>query len=134
MLSADQRAPCRLLETQVGKKNKAAVTRQAVVSGDDTGTGRSSLSPIKAIFYGAMKSIIKSSAGKPSATIQPFCMLHLEIHADSVHTLEAALAQSFLAETIAGEAALPPHRAAYECEPVLMTCLHAACIPHRPLS
>lgn len=93
---------------QVGKKNKAAVTRQAGVSGDDTGAGPSSLSPIKAIFYGAMKSVIKYSSAKPSATIEPFCMLHLDIHADAVQTLEAALGHSFSSEPISGMSETQP--------------------------
>ncbi|MEW5308384.1 MAG: hypothetical protein WDW38_000351 [Sanguina aurantia] len=93
---------------QVGRKNRSAVTRQVgLPQGESSGGGGgggagSSSSQMSTIFRGAFKSVVKASSSKPSATIQPFTMLQLDIHSDSVHTLEAALQLSMTAESIGG--------------------------------
>lgn len=90
---------------QVGRKNKSAVTRQVgLPQGESSsgGGGGGSSSQMSTIFRGAFKSVVKTNSSKPSATIQPFTMLQLDIHSDSVHTLEAALQLSMTAESIGG--------------------------------
>lgn len=81
-----------------GKKNKAAVTRGR----EDLG-GTSLLS---AIFRGSIKSCVKAK-GVPSArasiTVQPFSMLHLDIQADNVRSIEDALDKMCHTEIINGE-------------------------------
>lgn len=84
--------------SQVGKKNKATVTRQ-VGGGHSEQQGRSQLS---AIFGGSLKSTIRAQApnAKPSATLQSFWMLHLDIQPDTVATLEDALRHHAMPESI----------------------------------
>lgn len=81
-----------------GKKNKAAVTRGR----EDLG-GTSLLS---AIFRGSIKSCVKAK-GVPSArasiTVQPFSMLHLDIQADNVRSIEDALDKMCHTEIIHGK-------------------------------
>lgn len=80
-----------------GKKNKAAVTRGR----EDLG-GTSLLS---AIFRGSIKSCVKAkgvASAKPSVTVQPFSMLHLDIQADNVRTIEDALDKMCHTEVIHG--------------------------------
>ncbi|XP_044489101.1 ubiquitin carboxyl-terminal hydrolase 24-like isoform X2 [Mangifera indica] len=65
----------------VGPKNTSAVTRtQSFV--------RSELSDI---FGGQLKSVVKAKGNKASATVQPFLLLHLDIHPEAVCTIEDAL-------------------------------------------
>ncbi|KAK4841999.1 hypothetical protein QYF36_014034 [Acer negundo] len=65
----------------VGPKNKSAVTRtQSFI--------RSELSDI---FGGQLKSVVKARGNKASATVQPFLLLHLDIHPETVRTIEDAL-------------------------------------------
>lgn len=93
-----------------GKKNRAAVTRQAGMAvahvgapagaGDGAGSGAGSgaggagaaaavplVSPINTIFSGATRSVIKTSAAQPSATVEGFMMLHLDIDVPQVGAL-----------------------------------------------
>ncbi|XP_011042126.1 PREDICTED: ubiquitin carboxyl-terminal hydrolase 24 isoform X2 [Populus euphratica] len=65
----------------VGPKNKSAVTRtQSFI--------RSGLSDI---FGGQLRSVVKARGNKASATVQPFLLLHLDIHLEVVRTIEDAL-------------------------------------------
>ncbi|KAK1678197.1 hypothetical protein QYE76_039045 [Lolium multiflorum] len=65
----------------VGRKNKSAIMRtQSLVP-----------SELSAIFGGELQSMVKAAGNKPSATIQPFLLLHLDIFPDAVHTVEDAL-------------------------------------------
>ncbi len=61
---------------------------------------------MSAIFSGLLKSTVRaqssSSAYKPSITIQPFNMVHLDITAEGVHSLEEALRHHGHAESIGG--------------------------------
>ncbi|KAK4748949.1 hypothetical protein SAY87_015535 [Trapa incisa] len=76
----------------VGPKNKSAVTRtQSFVP-----------SELSDIFGGQLKSVVKSKGNKPSATFQPFLLLHLDIHLDAVHTIEDALHLFSTPETLEG--------------------------------
>ncbi|KAK4424880.1 Ubiquitin carboxyl-terminal hydrolase 24 [Sesamum alatum] len=65
----------------VGPKNKSAVTRtQTFVP-----------SELSSIFGGQLRSVVKAKGTKPSATVQPFLLLHLEISHEVIRTIEDAL-------------------------------------------
>ncbi|KAL9288706.1 Ubiquitin carboxyl-terminal hydrolase 24 [Arabidopsis thaliana] len=65
----------------VGPKNKSAVTRtQSFVP-----------SELSEIFGGQLKSVVKAKGTKASATVQPYLLLHLDIHPDGVQGIEDAL-------------------------------------------
>ncbi|XP_010557845.1 PREDICTED: ubiquitin carboxyl-terminal hydrolase 24-like [Tarenaya hassleriana] len=65
----------------VGPKNKSAVTRtQSFVP-----------SELSAIFGGQLRSVVKAKGNKDSATVQPYLLLHLDIHPEAVCTIEDAL-------------------------------------------
>ncbi|KAG2238269.1 hypothetical protein Bca52824_092481 [Brassica carinata] len=64
----------------VGPKNKSAVTRtQSFVP-----------SELSDIFGGQLRSVVKGKS-KDSATVQPYLLLHLDIHPGAVSTIEDAL-------------------------------------------
>ncbi|KAJ0976138.1 hypothetical protein J5N97_018103 [Dioscorea zingiberensis] len=65
----------------VGPKNKSAVTR----------TQKFMPSQLSAIFGGQLRSVVKARGNKASATVQPYLLLHLDIHSESVNTIEDAL-------------------------------------------
>ncbi|KAG6478754.1 hypothetical protein ZIOFF_062198 [Zingiber officinale] len=76
----------------VGPKNKSAVTRtQSFVP-----------SRLTTIFGGQLRSLVKTTGNKASATIQPFLLLHLDIFPDHVHSIEDALRLFSAPETIEG--------------------------------
>ncbi|CAN7108819.1 unnamed protein product [Brassica rapa subsp. narinosa] len=65
----------------VGPKNKSAVTRtQSFVP-----------SQLSDIFGGELRSVVKAQGNKDSATVQPYLLLHLDIHSEAVCTIEDAL-------------------------------------------
>ncbi|CAH8364398.1 unnamed protein product [Eruca vesicaria subsp. sativa] len=65
----------------VGPKNKSAVTRtQSFVP-----------SELSDIFGGQLRSVVKAKGNKDSATVQPYLLLHLDIHPEAVCTIEDAL-------------------------------------------
>ncbi|EOA16186.1 hypothetical protein CARUB_v10004326mg [Capsella rubella] len=65
----------------VGPKNKSAVTRtQSFVP-----------SELSDIFGGQLKSVVKAQGSKASATVQPYLLLHLDIHPEGVLRIEDAL-------------------------------------------
>ncbi|XP_010447647.1 PREDICTED: ubiquitin carboxyl-terminal hydrolase 24 [Camelina sativa] len=65
----------------VGPKNKSAVTRtQSFVP-----------SELSDIFGGQLRSVVKAQGSKASATVQPYLLLHLDIHPEGVLRIEEAL-------------------------------------------
>ncbi|GLT31554.1 hypothetical protein SLA2020_062830 [Shorea laevis] len=76
----------------VGPKNKSAVTR----------TQSFLPSELSNIFGGQLKSVVKAKGNKASATVQPFRLLHLDIHPEAVHTIEDALHLFSAAEYLEG--------------------------------
>ncbi|CAK8575636.1 unnamed protein product [Lathyrus sativus] len=75
----------------VGPKNKSAVTRtQSFIP-----------SELNDIFGGQLQSLVRTK-GNRSATVQPYRLLHLDIHHDAVHTIEDALHLFSAPETLEG--------------------------------
>ncbi|KAG8931531.1 hypothetical protein FRC02_002575 [Tulasnella sp. 418] len=78
---------------EVGKKNKVSTTR--------TVGGSSRESAITKMFGGKLRSVLKvPGAAKDSATLEPYQHLQLDIQPDSVNTIEDALHQLTLTETV----------------------------------
>lgn len=76
----------------VGRKNKSAVTRtQSFVP-----------SELSDIFGGQLRSLVKASGKKPSATVQPYLLLHLDICPEAVRTIEDALHLFSVPESLEG--------------------------------
>ncbi|KAF5469789.1 hypothetical protein F2P56_010349 [Juglans regia] len=76
----------------VGRKNKSAVTRtQSFVP-----------SELSDIFGGQLRSLVKARGNKASATVQPFLLLHLDIHPEAVRTIEDALCLFSAPESLEG--------------------------------
>ncbi|ESW03446.1 hypothetical protein PHAVU_011G014600 [Phaseolus vulgaris] len=76
----------------VGPKNKSAVTR----------TQSLAPSELSCIFGGQLQSMVKAKGNKPSATVQPYLLLHLDIYPDTVHTIEDALRLFSASEALEG--------------------------------
>ncbi|XP_039143233.1 ubiquitin carboxyl-terminal hydrolase 24-like isoform X1 [Dioscorea cayenensis subsp. rotundata] len=76
----------------VGRKNRSAVTR----------TQKFLPSELSAIFGGQLRSVVKARGNRASATVQPFLLLHLDIHPGTVHTIEDALHLFSALETLEG--------------------------------
>lgn len=66
---------------QVGPKNKSVITRHATVD----------QSPIMDLFGGVIRSAVRKSGEKDSATLQPFFTLQLDIQPESVNSVRDAL-------------------------------------------
>ncbi|CAN6561823.1 unnamed protein product [Malus baccata var. baccata] len=76
----------------VGLKNTSAVTRtQSFVP-----------SELSDIFGGQLRSVVKATGNKASATVQPYLLLHLDIYPDAVGTIEDALKLYSAPETLEG--------------------------------
>ncbi|TQD69637.1 hypothetical protein C1H46_044830 [Malus baccata] len=76
----------------VGLKNTSAVTRtQSFVP-----------SELSDIFGGQLRSVVKATGNKASATVQPYLLLHLDIYPDAVRTIEDALKLYSAPETLEG--------------------------------
>ncbi|PON74368.1 Ubiquitinyl hydrolase [Parasponia andersonii] len=76
----------------VGPNNRSAVTRtQSFVP-----------SKLSDIFGGELKSVVKAKGNRASATVQPFLLLHLDIHPEAVNKIEDALKLFSAPETLEG--------------------------------
>ena len=76
----------------VGPKNKSAVTRtQSFIHSELSG-----------IFGGELRSLVRAKGIRGSATVQPYLLLHLDIHPDAVQTIEEALHLFSAPETLEG--------------------------------
>lgn len=76
-------------QVQVGRRNKGAVLRGA----ERTSAHEDTI--VSNIFRGAFKSCVRSPGQQPSATVQPFTVLHLELERDSQRdcSVDAAIAR-----------------------------------------
>ena len=77
---------------EVGPKNKSCVTRRQATSDTIIGT----------MFEGQIRSCLQLSSGEPTATLQPFFTLQLDIQSPSVRSVSDALAAYFTDEVIHG--------------------------------
>ncbi len=77
---------------EVGQKGKTAFTR----------TTSTSDSPITRIFGGKLRSVLRTPGAKDSITLEPYQPLQLDIQPKHVHTIEDALRNLTLPETIGG--------------------------------
>ena len=81
---------------EVGAKNKSLLTRRV-------GNSNESLrSPVGSIFQGQLQSCVTSSNGEPTATLQPFFTLPLDIQSKTIKNVSDALLHNFTSETIDG--------------------------------
>ncbi|GBG66673.1 hypothetical protein CBR_g66808 [Chara braunii] len=76
----------------VGPKNRTAVTR----------THEFPETALSSIFGGQLRSEVRTQGSKPSATVQPFMLLQLDIMPESVKTVEDALHHFTARETLDG--------------------------------
>ncbi|CAO1625929.1 unnamed protein product [Sympodiomycopsis kandeliae] len=77
---------------EVGQKGKTAFTR----------TTSTSESPITRIFGGKLRSVLRTPGAKDSVTLEPYQPLQLDIQPPSVQTIEDALLNLTVPETIPG--------------------------------
>ena len=81
---------------EVGARNKSLLTRRV-------GSSNESLrSPLGSIFQGQLQSCVQSSIGEPTATLQPFFTLPLDIQSKNIKTISDAFHHNFTSETIDG--------------------------------
>lgn len=95
---------------EVGKKNKSAVTREV-------GEEKSMRSAVKDIFYGKLRSNLREPNRKPSATLQLFNTLQLEISDSSVKDVDSALRTFASTETLYDDRGTPKTKWMQVAEP-----------------
>ena len=81
---------------EVGAKNRSLLTRRVGNSNETIRT------PMGQIFQGQIQSCVTSSNGEPTATLQPFFTLPLDIQSKSIKNVSDALIHNFTAETLDG--------------------------------
>ena len=81
---------------EVGAKNRSLLTRRVGNSNETIRT------PVGHIFQGQIQSCVTSSNGEPTATLQPFFTLPLDIQSKSIKNVSDALIHNFTAETLDG--------------------------------
>jgi len=82
---------------EVGPKNKSVVTRRGA-----QGNTKIRPSPLAEIFQGQMRSCLQPVNGDPTATLQPFFSLQLDIQSSDVTSVNEALVNNFASEMIDG--------------------------------
>jgi len=80
---------------RVGRNNRSAVTREVAV-------GRGPPTAVSGLFAGQLCSTVRADNMKPSATVQPFVVLQLDIAGADVRTVPDALAGMARAEEVQG--------------------------------
>ena len=84
---------------EVGPRGtKSCVTRRV----EQKGSGTSAKSPLAEMFQGQMRSQVQHSNGEPTATLQPFLTLQLDIQSDKISNVGDAIACNFAEESIDG--------------------------------
>ena len=81
---------------EVGARNKSLLTRRV------GGSNESLRSPVGCIFQGQLQSCVTSLNGEPTATLQPFFTLPLDIQSKNIKNVSDALLHNFTSETIDG--------------------------------
>lgn len=81
---------------EVGARNKSLLTRRV------GGSNETIRSPLGNIFQGQMQSCVQLSNGEPTATLQPFFTLPLDIQSKSIKNVADALHHNFAAEVLDG--------------------------------
>ncbi len=77
---------------EVGPKRRSCITRRTATSE----------TPVAAIFQGQIRSCVNYAAGQPTATLQPFFTLQLDIQSESVRSVADALKVNFDTESLDG--------------------------------
>ena len=81
---------------EVGVKNRSLLTRRV-------GSSNGSLkSPLGSIFQGQLQSCVQLSNGEPTATLQPFFTLPLDIQSAKIKNVSDALIHNFTSEDLQG--------------------------------
>merc|ERR1711994_1181234 len=81
---------------EVGAKNKSLLTRRV------GGSNVSLKSPLGSIFQGQLQSCVQLSNGEPTATLQPFFTLPLDIQSKNIKNVSDALIHNFTSEALDG--------------------------------
>ena len=81
---------------EVGAKNKSLLTRRV------GGSNVSLKTPLGSIFQGQLQSCVNLSNGEPTATLQPFFTLPLDIQSKNIKNVSDALIQNFTSEALHG--------------------------------
>ena len=84
---------------EVGPRGtKSCVTRRV----EKREGASSAKSPLAEMFQGQMRSSVQHSNGEPTATLQPFLTLQLDIQSDKIGSVADAIASNFADEAIEG--------------------------------
>merc|ERR1712012_1412711 len=81
---------------EVGAKNKSLLARRV------GGSNVSLKTPLGSIFQGQLQSCVQLSNGEPTATLQPFFTLPLDIQSKNIKNVSDALIQNFTSEALDG--------------------------------
>ncbi|CAB4069129.1 USP10 [Lepeophtheirus salmonis] len=83
---------------EVGPKNKGCVTRRQIIGN----------TPLASMVQGQIRSCVTHSSSEPTATLQPFFTLQLDLQSDNIHNVSDALINNFSMESLDGIDELPP--------------------------
>eukprot|EP00096_Caligus_rogercresseyi_P003296 TRINITY_DN1608_c0_g1_i2.p1 TRINITY_DN1608_c0_g1~~TRINITY_DN1608_c0_g1_i2.p1 ORF type:complete len:824 (+),score=362.19 TRINITY_DN1608_c0_g1_i2:165-2636(+) len=77
---------------EVGPKNKGTVTRRQILGN----------TPLASMVQGQIRSCVTHSSSEPTATLQPFFTLQLDLQSESIRSVSDALLKSFSMESLDG--------------------------------
>uniref|UniRef100_A0A0K2TBB1 ubiquitinyl hydrolase 1 n=1 Tax=Lepeophtheirus salmonis TaxID=72036 RepID=A0A0K2TBB1_LEPSM len=77
---------------EVGPKNKGCVTRRQIIGN----------TPLASMVQGQIRSCVTHSSSEPTATLQPFFTLQLDLQSDNIHNVSDALINNFSMESLDG--------------------------------